>query len=528
MVFWSGMFDSFARGEVDESRFVVQPAKRGLFRVTVREKGELDSLESVVLSNNTGESTTIVSIVPEGTLVEEGDLVIELDAVPVEEEYREQQVKLTNAEAALAKAEQSLEITRQQNESDIAAAELAKELAALDLEKYRDGDYPQSVQTLEDEIAVAEEDLIRKGEDYEFSKRMAKKGYKPLNEMEADRIAVKQAEITRNSARQKLKVLQEYERKRQIAELEENERETIRQLERIKAQTAAALAQAEADLKAAKLTFDVETSELDELTKQLEATKIFAPSSGEVVYIAQEGRRGEESTVEKGANVYPRQDLIKLPDLSRIKVDASIHESQISLVNTGLPATVRVDAYPDRIFRGSVISVSSVPVQGSWFRPDLKEYSATVELDPLGPNDPKLKPGLTCEIEILVEQRPDVLHVPVQAVVSVGGGRFVYALTPAGPRRSEVRIGVTNETDVEIKSGLEAGARIVMNPRSHFAQELDALEAQLEGERLARAAEEGGGEGATDSGDDAAAGDETPAEGGGKKRGGPGGGGKRP
>ena len=306
VILWPSLFDSFARGEVDNSRFVVQPAKRGLFRVTVREKGELDSLESVVLSNQTGETTTIVSIVPEGTLVKEGDLVIELDAVPVEEEYREQQVKLTKARADLEKAEQNLEIVRQQNESDIAAAQLAKELAALDLEKYRDGDYPQEVKTLEDEIAVAEEDLIRKQEDYEFSKRMAKKGYKSLTEMEADRIAVSQAEITRNSAQQKLKVLEQYERKRQIAELQENERETVRQLERIKAQTAAALAQAEADVKATTLTFEVEALRTERTGTATGGHQDLRPQRGRGgLHLRREPPRAGDHGGEGGQRVFP-------------------------------------------------------------------------------------------------------------------------------------------------------------------------------------------------------------------------------
>ncbi|QDT14589.1 efflux RND transporter periplasmic adaptor subunit [Alienimonas californiensis] len=476
---YSGLFAGFVGAEEDMTRYAPQTVVGGPFRVTVREKGELDAVNSVVLSNETGESTTIVSLLPAGTMVEEGDLILQLDAVPVEEELQEDQLKVTQARAAFETATQNLEIVLKQNESDVATAALAKTLAALDLSKYEDGEYEQERQKLEGELSVARETLSQAEEDYEFSKRMAKKGYQALNEVETKRIAVNQAQIDVNAAREGLRVLEQYTKPRTLAELRENKTETDRNVERVKAQTKAALAQAQAELEAARLTLEVEEANFARTKRQLDATSIYAPQAGEVVYVSQESRRGEDQSVEKGATVFPRQDLVKLPDLSRIKVNAKIHESQISQINTGLPAIARVDAYPDREFRGVVTAVSSVPVSGSWLRSDLKEYEATVELDPLGPGDPKLKPGLTCELEILVESRSDVLQAPMQSIVSVGGKRFAFVLAPRSPERREVTIGVANETAVEILSGLEAGEQVVMSPRTHFADQLSDLEQRL-------------------------------------------------
>jgi HlyD family secretion protein len=507
---YSGAFTGFAGAEEDVSRYAPQTVVRGPFRVTVREKGELDAVSSVVLSNDTGESTTIVSLVPAGTLVEEGDLILQLDAVPVEEELQEDQLKVTQAKAEYEKAVQNLEIVLKQNESDVAAAGLNKTLAALDLSKYEDGEYEQERQKLEGELSVARETLSQAQEDYEFSKRMAKKGYQALNEVETKRIAVNQAQINVDAAREGLRVLERYTKPRTLAELRENKIETERDLERVKAQTKAALAQAEAELEAARLTWEVERADAARTRRQLDATSIHAPQAGEVVYVSTQSRRGDSQSIEKGATVFPRQDLVKLPDLSRMRVDAKIHESQIAQVAPGLAAVARVDAYPEREFRGVVKAVSSVPVEGSWLRSDLREYEATIELDPLGPDDPRLKPGLTCEVEILVESRDAVLHVPVQSVVSVGGRRFAFALTPRGPERREVEIGAANDTDVELLSGLEEGERVVMNPRTHFAEELDDLEqslgaaAYLERDRHAEAPRGLGARDAVESGSAAA------------------------
>ncbi|MEM9704248.1 MAG: efflux RND transporter periplasmic adaptor subunit, partial [Planctomycetota bacterium] len=301
-------------------------------------------------------------------------------------------------------------------------------------------------------------------------------------------------QINVDAAKEGLRVLEEYTKPRTLAELRENKIETDRNLERVGAQTKAALAQAQAELQAAKLTLEVEEANYAKTKRQLDATSVYAPQSGEVVYVSSESRRGDDRVVEKGAAVYPRQDLVKLPDLSRIKVDTKIHESQISQISVGLPAVARVDAYPGIEFRGTVTAVSSVPVEGSWLRTDLKEYEATVELDPLGPGDPKLKPGLTCEVEILVERRDDVLHAPMQSVVSVSGKRFAFVLTPTGVVRRELTVGVANDTDVEILSGLVENDQVVMNPRTHFAEQLDDLEQRLDAQAAAEAADDAGEE----------------------------------
>ncbi|MEM9703315.1 MAG: hypothetical protein AAF907_12815, partial [Planctomycetota bacterium] len=255
---YSGVFAGFVGAEEDPTRYAPQTVIRGPFQVTVREKGELDAVSSVVLSNDTGESTTIVSLLPAGTLVQEGDLIIQLDAVPVEEELQEDQLKVTQAKAEFEKATQNLEIVLKQNESDVATARLNKTLAALDLSKYEDGEYEQERQKLEGDLSVARETLAQATEDYEFSKRMSKKGYQSLNEVETKRIAVNQAQINVDAAKEGLRVLEEYTKPRTLAELRENKIETDRNLERVGAQTKAALAQAQAELQAAKLTLEVE------------------------------------------------------------------------------------------------------------------------------------------------------------------------------------------------------------------------------------------------------------------------------
>ncbi|MGE3316898.1 MAG: efflux transporter periplasmic adaptor subunit, partial [Planctomycetaceae bacterium] len=138
--------------------FVTDTAKRGLLQVTVTESGTLDSLKNANVTSNVQGTTTIISIVPEGTQVEAGDVVCELDASALIEQREKQEIAVTQADAEHKKAAENLAIQKNQNESNLSAAELKNKLATLDLEAF------ESTKTQErDELAgtglLAEDEL---------------------------------------------------------------------------------------------------------------------------------------------------------------------------------------------------------------------------------------------------------------------------------------------------------------------------------------------------------------------------------
>lgn len=456
---------------------------RGPFLVSLNVQGFLDSRKNATLNSAVEGSTTIISIVPEGTWVTQGEVVCELDASVLREQSKQQEITSTQAEAAMASAREALEIQKTQNESDIAAARLASELAQLDLQKYRDGEFPQQKKELAGNVAIAKEELLRAKETLEFTSGQVKKGYASQNELEAARIAVAQSELKLQGAEELLNVLENYTYKRTIAELEANALESERELARVKLKAESARTQREKDVEAAKLTYDVEREKLDRLQSQIEACTLRAPQEGEVVYatMSSGSRSSQPATIEAGATVRERQPIINLPDVNQMKVSCRIHESMIGSVRKGLPARIRVDAYPEEIYQGEVAQVSSVPMSGSWPNLDLREYQTEVNLTDDPEKVRRLRPGLTSQVEILVDNRPSVLQIPVQCVVNVVDKQIVYVYTGTGDGfdRREVRLGQANQSHLEVIEGLEEGEQAVMNPRSRFAREISQLETEL-------------------------------------------------
>ncbi len=437
-------------------------------------------MKNAVLTSKVEGATTIISLVPEGSHVNEGDLVCELDSSTLNDKETQQEIAVVKAKAMLEQATEDLAIQKTQNDSDMAAAQLKYDLAKLDLEKFQKGDLIQQLEDFQAAVKLADETLSRTRESCNYIRQMTQKGYKNQNDLESEELVLQRNELDKRSAETKLRAFENYTQKRTLKELEANSLEFAREIERIDRKGKAALAQKEAELESCKLTLEVESKKHDRMKEQIKACKIYASQDGQVVYAnTRDGRQADQVLIEVGSSVRERQAIINLPDLDAMKVNARIHESRISLIRQGLQVTVKVDAYPGEVFHGEVDSVASVPSSTGGFNRDFKEYEAIVRIVDSSEKVNKLRPGLTASVEVMVDHRDSALQIPVQSVVSIGGRQFVFIVDGETVRRTEIKVGQSNDKMIEIASGLSEGAQVVMNPRSSFRKEIDELESQL-------------------------------------------------
>ncbi len=165
--------------------------------------------------------------------------------------------------------------------------------------------------------------------------------------------------------------------------------------------------------------------------------------------------------VEEGATVREKQKIFSLPDLTRMQVNAKVHEAQIFQISRGLKAKIRVNAFADKLLDGEVIDVAALPDSTNFFSSDIKVYSTKVRIiDPL----PGLRPGMTAEVEILVDRKEKVLTVPVMAVLQFTGKDHVTKKIGDQFVQSEVELGASNDKYVEVTKGVSAGDIVVMDP----------------------------------------------------------------
>ncbi|MFP5286727.1 MAG: efflux RND transporter periplasmic adaptor subunit [Thermoanaerobaculia bacterium] len=154
---------------------------------------------------------------------------------------------------------------------------------------------------------------------------------------------------------------------------------------------------------------------------------IRAPISGTVI----------EKTVEQGqiiasasGNVSGGTTLVKMADLSTVRARALVDEVDIGRIQAGQDATVEVEAYPGRTFRGKVIKIEPQAV----VEQNVTMFPVLVDL----PNPERLrKPGMNAEVGVEVANRSDVVAVPNGAVASLRDAPA--AGTALGLEEKEVR-----------------------------------------------------------------------------------------
>ena len=166
--------------------------------------------------------------------------------------------------------------------------------------------------------------------------------------------------------------------------------------------------------------------------------------------------------IEPGTSIRENQTIIRLPDRKRMQVKAKINESRIALIESGMSATIRMDAFPGLELKGEVEEISAYPAPTSWYAASIKEYETIIKIfDP----PPDLRPGLTAQVKIRVRKLDEAMQVPVQAIIEYGKKYYcvMHNKNGKGFKKREVTIGPTNDKFVVIKTGLDVGQVVVLN-----------------------------------------------------------------
>lgn len=344
--------------------------------------------------------------------------------------------------------------------------EPAIRLPEIDFGKYADaerlgnGEAGQQLRKLEDALVLAEKEVGLAQSKLQGTQRLFEKEFVTRDELENDEMALRRSEIALESARISKELFILYEFPKSSQKLLSDYAEALRRLRSTEKQAVSKLAQAEAQLKSAEARFTLQTQRRKEIQEQIEKCVIRATKPGLVVYGAQERHYYDDERIEEGASVRERQSIITIPDTRQMCAEVKVHEAQIERVQKGLKARIRVEAHPEVLLTGEVHKIGVLPdTQNRWMNPELKVYSTTVTIE--GKQD-WLKPGLSAEIEIIVDKLDNVLYVPIQAVRHEGSQRFCYVQRGVTTDRRPVETGAYNDIYIEIKSGLEEGERVLL------------------------------------------------------------------
>lgn len=251
----------------------------------------------------------------------------------------------------------------------------------------------------------------------------------------------------------------------QRATLESASRKASRALKRTAWQNKATLRQVETELQARQRELERATNRMAELNFQIEKSKIYAPTNGIVLYTSTvliSRRQWWIKPLAVGSTAVERQELIYIPLESGMVVEVMIPEASLNKIENGMEARVKVDAFPGRVFDGRLVKIGILPDgQSSQLNPDLKLYKCEIECDFKEVN---IRPGMSCDVELVKETYEDALYVPVQCVVRVDGVPRVYVRDDGEWVPRIVRVGMDNNRMIHIREGLKVGEEVMLAP----------------------------------------------------------------
>ncbi len=403
--------------------------RRADFDAVLVAVGRMQSAESTeilcTLERTAGGGTsTILSLVPDGTMVKRGDVLGELDSSAFRELVRQQTITVQQARAARRQAELDLEVAR------------------IELDAFRGGEMLQNDRLFRSQILLARGDLTRQAERLGWTRRMLVKGYVAVLQVRTDELTMLRTALALAQVETSFRNYRRFTAPMQVLSLE-------------------------SDVNAARVSLDFQTIRLRREEERLalyqslvDRCTIRAPHDGLVIHANRPGRAPE---VDLGATVRQRQRLFSLPDLSKMEVQALLHETVVNRVRVGMPVRVRVEAMPGLDLEGVVKTIGPLPYserRAETGSTDVTYFQAQVQLATIPEG---LRPGMTAELKITTTRRRGALVVPPAAVTIEGGRHVCRVVRPDHLERRTIALGESSQDLQEITDGLAEGEEVVLD-----------------------------------------------------------------
>ena len=225
---------------------------------------------------------------------------------------------------------------------------------------------------------------------------------------------------------------------------------------------------------------------LEEGQKTLGRTRITAPQSGIVTQLNSE--KGERVV---GTAQMAGTEIMRISNLNEMEVEVQINENDIVRVHLNDEADIRVDAYPERVFKGVVTEIANSAKfnVAQNINEQVTNYTVKILIDALSYTDLISKnrpqpflPGMTASADIKTEIRKNVLSVPIAAVTSrnpkdiestsSSNKTWVFVYDAGKAKAVEIKTGIQDIDYFEVLSGLKEGEEIVTEPGMAIAKTL--------------------------------------------------------
>ena len=231
---------------------------------------------------------------------------------------------------------------------------------------------------------------------------------------------------------------------------------------------------------------------LQEAIENLNRTYIYAPMDGTI------SKLNVELAERVIGSAFQGTELLTVADLSKMEATVDVDENDVVLVSLGDTAKIKIDAFGDKVFKGLVTQIgNSASTTGLGTQDEVVNFEVEIRLS--NP-DNKIRPGMSCDADIETETKHNVISVPIQsvtarvkeqpkmqeededaAVVKTTNRAFkqnkpqevVFIVDNGKAKMVPVKTGISDDTYMEIESGLTSGENVVSGPYRAISKELE-------------------------------------------------------
>ncbi|SHH74928.1 efflux RND transporter periplasmic adaptor subunit [Desulfosporosinus lacus] len=209
------------------------------------------------------------------------------------------------------------------------------------------------------------------------------------------------------------------------------------------------------------------------LKQAQEMLKVAQVQQGQLIHKANMAGTVVEVNAQEGNLSSVQVPLVVVADLTQMNVEAQLNEIDAGKVQVGGKVSISSKMLGDASVQGTIVeiaptAVSKTSLQGS--ASPTVGIKIRLEKAPL-----ELKPGFTVTIEIIVATKEGVLAVPQEALFQEGNKNYVYRIQAGRLEKTEVKLGIGNDTHQEITSGLKSGDQVVLNPSNDFSEGMQVV-----------------------------------------------------
>jgi RND family efflux transporter MFP subunit len=191
----------------------------------------------------------------------------------------------------------------------------------------------------------------------------------------------------------------------------------------------------------------------------LAAMTLKAPSDGTISLLSI-WHNGGESIFKAGERAWPGTPIAELPDAASMRIAARVDETERGRLALSQPVTLQLDAIADRQFTGKVERIGTIATSdfsAGW--PVPRNFDLEIGIDQA---DPRLKPGMTVQITVIVDRVPNAITIPAQASFLKSGQTVAYVWNGSAFQERAIQVERRSRDRVLVSTGLKAGDLVAL------------------------------------------------------------------